>query len=64
MRSMIETLVVLCVVVGAYALLALIGAFPDTTLALLIGVAGAFGGFLYGRFGRRIPALPPGKTLP
>jgi len=53
MRNVVEIIVVLCVIVGAYALLALIGAFPDTTLGLALAVAGAFGGFLYGRFGRQ-----------
>ncbi len=55
MRNLVETLVVLCVVVGAYALLALVGAFPGSTFALLLGMGGAFGGYLYGRYGRRRP---------
>lgn len=53
MRDLVEIVVVFCVAVGAYAVLALIGAFPDTTLPLVLAVGGAFGGYLYGRFGRR-----------
>jgi hypothetical membrane protein len=56
MRNAVESVVVLCAAIGAYAILALIGLFPDGTLPLVLAVAGAFGGFLYGRFGRRAAA--------
>jgi uncharacterized membrane protein YeaQ/YmgE (transglycosylase-associated protein family) len=55
MRNIIEIVIVLCVIVGAYALLALFGVFPQgATMALVLAVVGAFGAFLYGRFTRRV----------
>jgi uncharacterized membrane protein SpoIIM required for sporulation len=58
--SLIEAAVVLCVAIGAFAILSVLGLFPDTTLPLLLAVLGAFGGYLYGRHGRRPrqPAAP------
>lgn len=53
MRDAMDLVIVLCVIVGAYALLALVGAFPSTTLALVLAILGAFGAYLYGRHGRR-----------
>lgn len=58
--SLIEAAVVLCVAIGAFAILSVLGLFSDTTLPLLLAVLGAFGGYLYGRHGQRLrkPAVP------
>jgi hypothetical protein len=50
----IEAAVVLCAVIGFYAILAVLGLFPGTSLALLFAVLGSFGCYLYGRYGRRL----------
>ncbi|WP_204623489.1 hypothetical protein [Crenalkalicoccus roseus] len=53
MRGTLDFVIVLCVIVGAYALLALVGVFPRATVPLLLAIAGAFGAYLYGRYGNR-----------
>jgi predicted RND superfamily exporter protein len=53
MSNMVEVIVAICAIVGAYALLAVIGLFPSTTLPLVLAIGGAVGAFLYGRYGRR-----------
>lgn len=58
LAQLIDAAIVLFVVVGAFALLSILGLFPDTTLPLLLAVAGGFGGYLYGRFARRGTPLP------
>ncbi|HYZ31864.1 MAG TPA: hypothetical protein VE684_06215 [Crenalkalicoccus sp.] len=59
MSVLIEALVVLCVVVGAYAILTLLGLFPGTeTQALVLAVIGAYGGYLYGRYRRHRRTVP------
>jgi len=57
---LLEAAVVLCAVIGFYALLSVLGLFQSETWTLLFAVAGSFGCYLYGRFGRRLlgPATP------
>ncbi|MBK1662458.1 hypothetical protein [Paracraurococcus ruber] len=50
----LEAVVVLCAVIGLYAILAVIGLFSDATLTLVLAVLGSFGCYLYGRYGRRL----------
>jgi len=50
----IEAVVVLCAVVGFYALLSAIGLFVGETWTLLFAVIGSYGCYLYGRYGRRL----------
>lgn len=52
MSRLVEVIIAICAIVGAYALLAVVGLFPSTTLPLLIGIGGAAGAYMYGRFGR------------
>jgi len=49
----IEATVVLCAIIGFFAILAVLGLFSDTTLSLVFAVLGSFGCYLYGRYGRR-----------
>ncbi len=51
--SLVEAVVVFCAVVGVFALLSVLGLFPQQTVPLLLAVAGAFGCYLYGRYRRR-----------
>jgi hypothetical protein len=50
----LEAVVVLCAVIGFYAILAMIGLFPPQTWPLIMAVCGSYGCYLYGRFGRRL----------
>jgi len=50
----LEAVVVLCAVIGFYALLSLVGLFPTTTWPLLLAVFGSYGCYLFGRYGRRL----------
>ena len=50
----LEAVVVLCAVIGFYAILAMIGLFPQQTWPLLLAVGGSYGCYLYGRHGRRL----------
>jgi hypothetical protein len=52
-RSAVEALVVLCAVIGFYALLSILGLFPQATMPLVLAVIGCFVCYLYGRHGRR-----------
>ena len=54
LRRFIEAVVVLCAVVGFYALLSGIGLFVGETWTLLFAILGSYGCYLYGRFGRRL----------
>jgi len=60
LSSLIEAAIVLCVAIGAFAILSVLGLFPDTTVPLMLAVLGAFGGYLFGRHGHRLrkPAVP------
>ena len=51
---LLEAVVVLCAVIGFYALLAMVGLFPTATWPLLLAVVGSYGCYLYGRYGRRL----------
>ena len=57
----LEALVVLCAVIGFFALMSVFGLFPQETVPLLLAVLGAFGCYLYGRHarGRRPIGSPP-----
>jgi hypothetical protein len=50
----LEAVVVLCAVIGFYALLSLLGLFPTTTWPLIFAVIGSYGCYLFGRYGRRL----------
>jgi hypothetical protein len=50
----IEAVVVLCAIIGFYAILAVLGLFSDTTWSLVFALFGCFGCYLYGRYGRRL----------
>ena len=50
----VEALVVLCAVIGFFALLSVLGLFAAETWTLLFAVIGSYGCYLYGRYGRRL----------
>lgn len=50
----IEAVVVLCAVIGFFAILAVLGLFSDAALSLIFAILGSFGCYLYGRYGRRL----------
>ena len=50
----LEAVVVLCAVIGFYALCSVLGLFPGTTWSLLLAVIASYGCYLYGRYGRRL----------
>lgn len=56
--ALIEAAIVLCVAIGAFAILSMFGLFPDDTVPLLLGIGGLFGGYLYGRHGHRLRRTP------
>ena len=58
--GVVEAVVVFCAIIGFFALMSVFGLFPQETMALLLAVIGAFGGYLYGRHGRRwFGSAPP-----
>lgn len=52
-RGAVEAVVVFCAIIGFYALLSVLGLFPQETTPLVLAVIGAFVCYLYGRHGRR-----------
>ena len=50
----LEAVVVLCAVIGFYALLSVLGLFPQATWPLCFAVLGSYACYLYGRYGRRL----------
>ena len=45
---------VLCAVIGFYAVCSVLGLFPGSTWSLLLAVLASYGCYLYGRYGRRL----------
>lgn len=58
MRTVLEPAIVLCAAFGFYALLSLVGLFPNTTGPIVLAGAGAFGAYVYGRFARHRGTTP------
>ncbi|MBX6746221.1 MAG: hypothetical protein QJR07_20870 [Acetobacteraceae bacterium] len=52
-RGAVEAVVVLCAVIGFYALMSVFGLFPQETAPLLLAVIGSYICYLYGRYGHR-----------
>jgi len=52
-RGTVEAVVVLCAVIGFYALMSVLGLFPQETAPLLLAVIGSYICYLYGRYRHR-----------
>lgn len=51
--GMVEGGLVFCAVIGFFALMSVLGLFPQETMPMLLAVLGAFGCYLFGRHGQR-----------